>query len=488
MDTDQNSSVLKEGFLVKRGHVVHNWKARWFVLMPDKLLYYKYEGGKRESCQRGRIMLKECVVTCPFLEYDYRPLVIRLQTQSCGEHFLEACSREERDEWAAGITAAMASLHYSDATPDNQSEAAAPKSLGLHNINLSQVLDSMYDIHSGIRMSNLTEQGSTYSNCFSGWSDLCFLITYSNCFSGWSDLCFLITYSNCFAGWSDLCFLITYSNCFSGWSDLCFLITYSNCFSGWSDLCFLITYSNCFSGWSDLCFLITYSNCFSGWSDLCLLNIYSNCFSGWSDLCFLITYSNCFSGSSVVDWLVFMQLVLTRVEAATLASALLEEGFLRPLGFRSVEALRSAGLSQQFLDDSTALYGFSDSFKKRGSVKPEKTLSAVELAGKVVKRGFLLKQGHKRKNWKVRLFVLRSQPGYLHYYDPSKDDINPAGGFSLRGCLVSALDDNGVPSGVKGNVQGNLFKIITQSNEHYFIQAPTRQEKIDWVEAVRGHS
>ena len=64
------------------------------------------------------------------------------------------------------------------------------------------------------------------------------------------------------------------------------------------------------------------------------------------------------AGSSVVDWLVFMQLVLTRVEAATLASALLEEGFLRPLGFRSVEALRSAGLSQQFLDDSTALYGF----------------------------------------------------------------------------------------------------------------------------------
>lgn len=111
----------------------------------------------------------------------------------------------------------------------------------------------------------------------------------------------------------------------------------------------------------------------------------------------------------------------------------------------------------------------------------------------------------------MRLFVLRSQPGYLHYYDPSKvctwllqhtkhlwnlslvqfspgdlksitrldsillsliltqflwpdvlfvlclihflsgitcqDDINPAGGFSLRGCLVSALDDNGVPSG-----------------------------------------
>lgn len=28
-----------------------------------------------------------------------------------------------------------------------------------------------------------------------------------------------------------------------------------------------------------------------------------------------------------------------------------------------------------------------------------------------------------------------------------QDDISPAGGFSLRGCLVSSLEDNGVPSG-----------------------------------------
>lgn len=26
----------------------------------------------------------------------------------------------------------------------------------------------MYDVHSGIKMSNHVEQGSTYSNCFSG--------------------------------------------------------------------------------------------------------------------------------------------------------------------------------------------------------------------------------------------------------------------------------------------------------------------------------
>lgn len=29
-------------------------------------------------------------------------------------------------------------------------------------------------------------------------------------------------------------------------------------------------------------------------------------------------------------------------------------------------------------------------------------------------------QGHKRKNWKVRRFVLRADPAFLHYYDPTK--------------------------------------------------------------------
>ncbi|XP_068437024.1 pleckstrin-2 [Clinocottus analis] len=355
MDTDKKNMTLREGFLVKRGHLVHNWKARWFVLMPDKLLYYKYEGGKRDSCQRGKILLKDCVITCPFLEYENRPLVFKLQTKNGVDHFLEACSREERDDWAGDITAAVGKLPTSEGVtlPKQQD----PSGSQLHDINLSKVLDAMYDVHSGINMSNLVEHGNTYSNCF--------------------------------------------------------------------------------------------------------------------------------SGSAVVDWLVFMQLTLTRVEAMTLASALLEEGFLRTIGLKSVQAVRTAGLSGQFMDDSTALYSFSDSLKKRGSVKAESSRSAVELSGKVIKRGYLLKQGHRRKNWKMRLFVLRSEPAYLHYYDPTKDDISPAGGFSLRSCLVSSLDDNGVPSGVKGNIQGNLFKIITQSDTHYFMQAPTHQQKMDWIDAIR---
>ncbi|XP_072221330.1 pleckstrin-2 [Leuresthes tenuis] len=358
MSTGKKNTILREGFLVKRGHIVHNWKARWFVLMPDKLLYYKYEGGKRNSCQRGKILLKDCVITCPFLEYENRPLVIKLHTKHGVDHFLEACSREERDEWATDITAAVSKLQVNDG--ETASDQRDPTETQLHNIKLSKVLDSMYDVHSGIKLSNHVEHGSIYSNCF--------------------------------------------------------------------------------------------------------------------------------SGSTVVDWMVFMQLALTRVEAVTLASTLQEEGFLRTVGLKSVEALRTASLSEQFMDDSTALYSFSDNLKKRGTVRAQTSLSAVELSGKVIKRGYLLKQGHRRKNWKVRLFVLRSEPAFLHYYDSAKDDINPVGGFTLRGCLVSSLEDNGVPSGVKGNIQGNLFKIITQSDTHYFIQAPTHQDKMDWIDAIRDQT
>lgn len=35
------SEVLKEGKLEKKGHVVHNWKTRWFVLTNSALTYFE---------------------------------------------------------------------------------------------------------------------------------------------------------------------------------------------------------------------------------------------------------------------------------------------------------------------------------------------------------------------------------------------------------------------------------------------------------------
>lgn len=58
--------------------------------------------------------------------------------------------------------------------------------------------------------------------------------------------------------------------------------------------------------------------------------------------------------------------------------------------------------------------------------------------------------------------------------------------FVLLILMHFSLISNFLPhTGVKGNIQGNLFKIITHSDTHYFIQAPTHQEKMDWIDAIR---
>lgn len=64
------------------------------------------------------------------------------------------------------------------------------------------------------------------------------------------------------------------------------------------------------------------------------------------------------AGSALVDWLISNSFAVSRFEAVTLASMLMEENFIKPVGARSTEATRYSDLSEQFLDDSTALYMF----------------------------------------------------------------------------------------------------------------------------------
>ncbi|XP_042302473.1 pleckstrin-2 isoform X1 [Sceloporus undulatus] len=351
---EEGSGILKEGFLVKKGHVVHNWKARWFVLLQDRLLYYKIVGGKKEPSPKGRILLDGCTITCPCLEYESRPLVIKLRTKTNTEYFLDSCSREERDSWALDITGA---IHAGNPVQVQQLHLQKNSFKLPSNISLNQIIDKMHDNSNGIKLAPNTRQGSTYKESF--------------------------------------------------------------------------------------------------------------------------------TGSMLVDWLISNSFAASRIEAVTLASMLMEENFIKPVGARSTEAMRNGDLAEQFLDDSTALYLFAESYKKKVISKEEIHLNILELSGTIIKQGFLIKQGHKRKNWKVRRFVLRADPAFLHYYDPTKDDNRPVGGFSLRGCLVSALEDNGVPTGVKGNVQGNLFKIITKNDIHYYIQASCKAERAHWIEAIK---
>lgn len=58
-------------------------------------------------------------------------LVLRLQTKSGVDHYLEACSREERDRWAGDITAAAAKLRGSQPANQEEPDASQPNNINL---------------------------------------------------------------------------------------------------------------------------------------------------------------------------------------------------------------------------------------------------------------------------------------------------------------------------------------------------------------------
>ncbi|XP_078086516.1 pleckstrin [Mustelus asterias] len=196
-------------------------------------------------------------------------------------------------------------------------------------------------------------------------------------------------------------------------------------------------------------------------------------------------FNHCFAGASVIDWLLSSNFVRNRREGMVLAAALICDGYIQPAEGKAKAAAEQIA-ENCFIDDSDAYYYFADSgFFSEGSSSDEDELLKEEFRGVIVKQGCLLKQGHRRKNWKVRKFVLRDDPAYLHYYDPAADDNDqPLGSIHLRSCVVTATD--GLPDGKKSEVKGNLFEIITADEVPYLIQAATREELTEWIKVIKS--
>ncbi|XP_028845481.1 pleckstrin [Denticeps clupeoides] len=194
-------------------------------------------------------------------------------------------------------------------------------------------------------------------------------------------------------------------------------------------------------------------------------------------------FNHCFSGSTVIDWLISMEKVRNRAEGLMLATGMMNEGFLQPAGELSKQGSES-GAESVLLDQPNAVYYFADSgFFCEGYSSDEDTIMKEEFRGAIIKQGCLLKQGHRRKNWKVRKFILRDDPAYIHYYDPCKGEEDPLGSIHLRGSVVTAVEY--VPDAKKYDVNGNLFEIITSDEIHYYLQAATAEERKDWIHAIQ---
>jgi hypothetical protein len=101
---EEETPPIKEGYLVKQGHVAKNWKKRYFVLKSDVIIYYENDQKKKE---KGTISLKNARMTervnSPnlFQVYD----VVFDKTYS-----LQASSEDECDEWFTAVNKASQNL------------------------------------------------------------------------------------------------------------------------------------------------------------------------------------------------------------------------------------------------------------------------------------------------------------------------------------------------------------------------------------------
>ncbi|XP_008292682.1 switch-associated protein 70b [Stegastes partitus] len=97
-----------------------------------------------------------------------------------------------------------------------------------------------------------------------------------------------------------------------------------------------------------------------------------------------------------------------------------------------------------------------------------------ELILDVLKQGYMMKKGHKRKNWTERWFMLK--PSFISYY-VGEDLAEKKGDIMLDGnCSVEALQDK---DGKKC-----LF-LIRSSQKSFEISASDKKKKQEWIQAIQ---
>jgi len=89
----------KEGFLIKKGAKLKNWKKRWFVLIGDELKYFK---GQHDKKPKGIIKLEPDFLIS---EVGLKPFCFQIMPADTGKrtYFISASEETEMKEWMAAI-------------------------------------------------------------------------------------------------------------------------------------------------------------------------------------------------------------------------------------------------------------------------------------------------------------------------------------------------------------------------------------------------
>lgn len=108
-------SVLKRGYMWKKGHVRRNWTERWFVLKPSSMAYYVSEDLKDK---RGEIQLDHNCVVESIPDREGKRCLFCVKTHS-KTYEMSAPDQKQKVEWTQAIQTALrlqsegkSSLHH----------------------------------------------------------------------------------------------------------------------------------------------------------------------------------------------------------------------------------------------------------------------------------------------------------------------------------------------------------------------------------------
>uniref|UniRef100_A0A669DAU8 Switch-associated protein 70 n=1 Tax=Oreochromis niloticus TaxID=8128 RepID=A0A669DAU8_ORENI len=108
--------VLKEGYMMKKGHVRKNWTERWFVLRPTSLSYYVCEDLEEK---KGDIILDQscCVESLPDKEGKKCLFIIKCADKSFE---ISASDKKKKQEWTQAIQTCIQQLRLGLLSPHRE--------------------------------------------------------------------------------------------------------------------------------------------------------------------------------------------------------------------------------------------------------------------------------------------------------------------------------------------------------------------------------
>jgi hypothetical protein len=113
---EEDGPLRVEGWMAKQGHIIRNWKNRWFILDGRRVFYYAKEGAKAPKGVIRMVQGTEVIVE----ERYARPFCFTLKTPK-KRFIVQAANEEEQAQWIAAIEINLELVDPSDA--DEEGEA-----------------------------------------------------------------------------------------------------------------------------------------------------------------------------------------------------------------------------------------------------------------------------------------------------------------------------------------------------------------------------